>query len=192
MACVQVSVVPYPQARGSASSPAVAAVYVRHDYSERTLPAKRECMYVCAYICAYVSACMYVCNNSAAVFQRLCACADVELKACVWWMVERMLSCDVCVQPKPMQEHSPGPKGGGYGGDQDRGGWKGGDAKKRWDRVGDRYHRLQSTSACLSQISCRVHGPVRAPKARARTSMGLCILCIRVQGFGGPRNGTLN
>lgn len=64
----KVSVVPYPQARGSASSPAVAAVY-----------------------------------------------------------------------PKPMQEHSPGPKGGGYGGDQDRGGWKGGDAKKRWDRVGDRW-----------------------------------------------------
>ena len=61
MACVQVSVVPYPQARGSASSPAVAAVYVRHDYSERTLPRRESaCMYVRIYVRTSARVCMYV------------------------------------------------------------------------------------------------------------------------------------
>jgi deoxyribodipyrimidine photo-lyase len=40
--------------------------------------------------------------------------------------------------PKPVKENSPGPKGGGYGGDK-QGQWRGGPPKKRWDRVGDKW-----------------------------------------------------
>jgi len=42
------------------------------------------------------------------------------------------------VYPKPVSEKSPGAQGGGYGGDKE-GQWRGGDAKKRWDRVGDKW-----------------------------------------------------
>jgi hypothetical protein len=42
------------------------------------------------------------------------------------------------VYPSPIKENSPGPTGGGYGGDKE-GQWKGGNAKKRWDNIGDRW-----------------------------------------------------
>lgn len=42
------------------------------------------------------------------------------------------------VYPTPIKENSPGPKGGGYGGDKE-GSWKGGNVKKRWDNIGDRW-----------------------------------------------------
>ena len=55
------------------------------------------------------------------------------------------------MQPKPMSENSPGPPGGGYGGDKAREQWKGGDVKKRWDGVADRFYSQHA------RVRARVH-----------------------------------
>jgi hypothetical protein len=64
----------------------------------------------------------------------------------------------LCMQPKPMSENSPGPTGGGYGGDKAREQWKGGDVKKRWDGVADRYYnqhvRARAHTHTHTKASC--------------------------------------
>jgi hypothetical protein len=67
------------------------------------------------------------------------------------------------MQPKPISENSPGPPGGGYGGDRAREQWKGGDVKKRWDGIADRYYSLHARARARAHAtaSC-VYGPANA------------------------------
>ena len=64
--------------------------------------------------------------------------AEYKVAVVPWPQARGIGGDEGAVFPAPLKEKSPGPQGGGYGGDK-QGQWRGGDANKRWNKIGDRW-----------------------------------------------------